>query len=444
MLNPTSYRKFVLVLFAAAITLQQVQTIQAAPGDLDPSFGSAGTFIDSPAYNACYGMYPNALAVQADGKILVAGKVYNQCSTYGYQNDPVNIRRVLLRRYLSNGSPDDGDGSVGGFGMNGFAVDEIFVSPNVYGEAFDVAVQPDGRIVVVGSKATSNGTMAAIWRFTPSGELDTTFSGDGLVTFPTNGTDNGSRKVSVLGNGKILVAGYSGTIQPWGIWLQQLNADGSNDATFGSAGYAYTGLLFEYFDMGLAVNPTTGHIFIGGSTSSGNNGGATVGKRYANGNNFGGFGTVGKVVLPDCIPPSGNVPTYPLSVTDLRFQSTGRLLVSSRLSFGNFAIVPGVHRLMTSGAVDTTFHDPAQPSMCSSITTSASWIRVISNDLFYSSGRRYFPDGSLDAVFNSTAYGSSAQIQSADGKLVFLSMHSVYNPRKSAFDSRVKLSRVLP
>lgn len=438
-----SKTKIYAAFLATTLYFQMAVTITAAPGDLDPTFGNAGTFVDSPSYNACYGMYPNALALQADGKILVAGKLYNQCSTYGYLNDPVNIRRVLLRRYLSNGTPDDGGGSVGGFGMNGFAVDEIFVSPNVYGEAFDVAVQPDGRIVVAGSKATRIGTMAAVWRFTSGGELDETFGTDGLITFATDGTQNASRKLVVLANGKILVAGYSSAAISYFIWLQQLNLDGTIDTSFGTNGKTFTGLNYD-LSIGLAVNTATGDIFVGGATGSGSNARATVGKRYPNGNNFGGFGTVGKSVLPDCVPGPGYVSTYPLTVTDLRFQSTGRLLVSSRMNFGNFSMTPGVHRLMTSGAVDTTFYDPAQPQMCNSIATNATWTRVMPNDLFYSGSRRLFPNGPLDTSFNLTQAGFSTQIQPADGKVLHLSMESVLKANQSAFDSRVKLFRVLP
>src|SRR5687767_8248922 len=104
----------------------------ANPGDLDPTFGTSGTFVDNPSTHPCYGMFPTAFTLQADGKLLVVGKIYNQCSSYGFSNDPVNIRRVLLRRYNANGTPDDGGGTQTEFGTDGFGVAEIPLSVNVY------------------------------------------------------------------------------------------------------------------------------------------------------------------------------------------------------------------------------------------------------------------------------------------------------------------------
>src|SRR6187549_2212287 len=220
------------------------QTAIAAPGDLDPTFGSGGLFTDSPALYACYGMRPEAMALQADGKILVAGMRYNRCA-YGVSNAPISDERVLLRRYLANGTPDDT------FGTLGFAVAQVGGIVNVYGHALGIAVHPDGRILVVGFKSARSGTVPAIWQFTPQGELDTTFGTGGNVTFAAASGYSFALKVAITG-GKILIAGAdsSGVI-----WLRKLNYNGTTDALFNSGTKLETNLSYSHDSPGLVVNP---------------------------------------------------------------------------------------------------------------------------------------------------------------------------------------------
>src|SRR5262249_2841121 len=127
-----------------------------------------------------------SVAVQSDGKILVAG----------YADGAFG-----LARYRGDGSLDtsfDGDGKVT-TGVIGF--------DSNYG--YSMAVQSDGKILVAGA-LYNNGTLDfdfALVRYNPDGSLDTSFDGDGKAT-----TDFGSdfgRGVALQSDGKILVAGYT-------------------------------------------------------------------------------------------------------------------------------------------------------------------------------------------------------------------------------------------
>jgi uncharacterized delta-60 repeat protein len=114
--------------------------------------------------------------------------------------------------------------------------------PAFGGDRSAMALQPDGKIVMVG------GTFAdfVLARFNADGSLDTTFDADGKVTTDmVAGEQEEALAVAVQADGKIIVAGYTGTAGPGGpanFALARYNADGSLDATFGSAGKVVSGV----------------------------------------------------------------------------------------------------------------------------------------------------------------------------------------------------------
>ena len=146
----------------------EAREVPAAVGALDPSFGTAGiartTFggVDAAA----------AVAVQADGKIVVAGST----SVGG---------DFAVARYNPDGSPDAtfaGDGTT--------TVDFGFVADDEAAAA--LAIQDDGKIVVVGTATFSGDQDFVVARLLSDGALDTSFSGDGRARFDFagGGTDN--------------------------------------------------------------------------------------------------------------------------------------------------------------------------------------------------------------------------------------------------------------
>ncbi|WP_225804919.1 DUF11 domain-containing protein, partial [Streptomyces sp. NK15101] len=98
------------------------------------------------------------------------------------------------------------------------------------GIARSMALQPDGKIVSVGYVGSTAFDIGVV-RYNGNGTLDTTFSGDGMVTADFGGTEFGNA-AAVQSDGKILAAGAGGA----GYALLRYNADGSPDTAFGTAG----------------------------------------------------------------------------------------------------------------------------------------------------------------------------------------------------------------
>jgi uncharacterized delta-60 repeat protein len=145
-----------------------------------------------------------AVALQGDGKIIAAG------GGVGY---------FLMARYNADGTLDhsfDGDGLI---------VRDVN-STSGWGLIGDVALQPDGKIVVVGGHDfTAQGIVA---RYNPDGSLDSAFGSGGLVQHPHfAGTIT---NVELQSDGKIVVSG----LRDWR--ASRLNADGSLDTPFAGTG----------------------------------------------------------------------------------------------------------------------------------------------------------------------------------------------------------------
>lgn len=158
-------------------------------GQPDFSFGDGGaTFTGLDGYAA----YGYAAAQQADGRIVVAG----------YAREGTANRQFLVARYDADGHLDPT------FGAGGVSLTDVQLGDEV---ADDVAIQEDGRIVVVGksTRASEDGGYAfALARYLPDGRLDRTFGIEG--TLSTTFTGSGSTAaggVTIEPDGSILVAG---------------------------------------------------------------------------------------------------------------------------------------------------------------------------------------------------------------------------------------------
>jgi uncharacterized delta-60 repeat protein len=176
----------------------------AYPGGLDETFGGLST--NSVGANVmCHAMAP-------DGKIVLAG------------NSGI---AVLVARRLSNNQPDNS------FGGHGSVVVTNLQYPIV---VKSVAVQPDGKIVIGGYADTQPATFL-VARVTAFGQADPTFSGDGFATadLSVNGTDQGE-KVLIQPDGKIILVGSAFLGGDWDFAAARFNTDGTLDATFSGDG----------------------------------------------------------------------------------------------------------------------------------------------------------------------------------------------------------------
>ncbi len=155
-------------------------------GSLDNSFDSDG--IQTTAMGVSIDI-AFSLAIQTDGKIIIAGRTGNGSSASDFG----------LVRYNTNGSLDltfSGDGiQTTDFGFREF------------GKA--ITLQPDGKFIVVGSTDYFGSDDFAIARYNTDGSLDLSFSGDGKQTTSFSSIGDAASSVAIQSDGRIVVAGYS-------------------------------------------------------------------------------------------------------------------------------------------------------------------------------------------------------------------------------------------
>lgn len=184
-------------------------------GALDTSFNGTGKVTTTPS-GSCSGQ-ARALALQADGKIVVAG---TSCPNF------TSTRNFTIYRYNTDGSLDTTFGSSGKVTVNFYAGAS---------EAYAVAVQ-GGSIWVAGYA----GSGFALARLTSSGTLDYSFgSGSGTVTSAVGTSSAFANSLVIQADGKPVLAGYAssgGTV----FALTRYTTNGALDTTFGAGGKVLT------------------------------------------------------------------------------------------------------------------------------------------------------------------------------------------------------------
>ena len=199
---------------ATLLILASATPARAFAGDLDPSFGVAGTtVVFTERFNAEVLVH---MAVQGDGKSVIVGTL-EPLTTEGAENS-------VIVRLAAEGSLDAsfGDGGV--------------VAVEGSGRAFNVMIDDQGRIVIIGLIIGADGTRrVSVVRLLPDGSFDTSFGSDGRVITPPTGVITWS--LALQPDGKIVVAGQA----QWSGFgtravLRRYEADGSVDDTFGHRG----------------------------------------------------------------------------------------------------------------------------------------------------------------------------------------------------------------
>ncbi|MFG2949541.1 calcium-binding protein [Streptomyces adustus] len=188
----------------------------AAPGGLDTSFSGDGKVLTDIADDD----HAEDVAVQPDGKIVSVGSSVDEAVTES---------RFALTRHNPDGTPDTG------FGTGGTVTTAINnMGPSLqWGEAHAVALQADGKIVVVGSswREYDDCCWFVVARYNPDGTLDNTFSGDGRV-FADFASPTEAQDVAIDSSGRIVAAGSFGGEMA----VLRLRSDGTPDPTFGGDG----------------------------------------------------------------------------------------------------------------------------------------------------------------------------------------------------------------
>jgi uncharacterized delta-60 repeat protein len=195
---------------ALALVMGVVAPAHADPGKLDTFFSG-----DGKATSFANGATGYAAAIDAKGRIVVAG------STQNGKPD------IAVARFMPNGSPDTG------FSEDGRVT--IDLGGADYG--FDLALQPDGKIVVAGERDTKTEHTFALVRLMPKGGLDKDFGGgDGIVLTDFGKRYQGANAVVVYPNGNIAAGGFAsnGSTGRWAI--ARYGPRGVLDKTWGKDG----------------------------------------------------------------------------------------------------------------------------------------------------------------------------------------------------------------
>ena len=257
--------------YAYSLTIQNDGKIVLA-GVADSNFAVARYNSDGSPDNSFsggkvttdFGFDDNAqsVAIQSDGKIIVAGWSVNGVDDFTQQP----ISDFALVRYNSNGTPDNsfsGDGKL----TTDFGYDDL---------AKAVTIQNDGKILVAGTRQVynqgDNTSEFALARYNTDGSPDNGFSGDGkqLTTINNNAYGN---SIGIQKDGKIIVGGNTGfeSASSSDFAVARYNTNGSIDNTFGEGGIGiqttYFGSVYKFANP-LVVQSDGKIILAGGSNGN--------------------------------------------------------------------------------------------------------------------------------------------------------------------------------
>ncbi len=245
------------------------------------------------------------------------------------------------------------------FGIGGKVVIPFDLVPGGTDNAHAVAVQRDGKIVVVGGAETLGLDIDfAVLRLEPDGDLDPTFSGDGksIIPFNLSGSfTDSATAVAIQPDGAIVIVGpVDGKKGNIDFGIVRLEADGDLDPTFGSGGMT----TFD-FNLGGVKNDTPrtvalqddGKILVaGGVDGSVGNDDFGVLRLTSGGDPDPSFGLNGIRVVFFDLGGSNDEEVFGMAV-----QPTGEILLAGPVTIGWGNVEMGVVRLLSSSITDTTF-----------------------------------------------------------------------------------------
>lgn len=383
-------------------------------GDLDLTFSVDG--IATAHFPPAGSDLGAAIAVQPDGRILVGGSTQQQTGSTGIT--------MALVRLMPDGSLDNS------FGTAGLVTTTLGSGSTIDDKIFGIAVQPDGGIVTVGTTfVNGGGYQAAILRYNSNGSLDNTFSGDGIrVEDIGTGSDDGFYDVVLQPDGGIVVVGTAQSTAGYDAVVARYLANGTPDGTFSIDGS-------EILDIGGLENrasalalQTNGSIVISGEAGDTFGNSEFMLARYTSvGVLDAGFGTNGVVV--------STLTTGTDWAYDVAVQPDGGIIAAGIVATAAFFGDIGIARYTSNGSLDPTFSTDGWTNVVHGAYSYARSVVLlpdgrmavggISGSLF--GAAMLLPNGTLDAGFSSDGlvslaqgnnpYGNALTLQ-PDGKLL--------------------------
>ncbi len=280
-----------------------------ADGSPDSGFGSGGAAV----FDLGRLSYANAVGVQSDGRIVIAGSQRNDLQTTS----------VLAARLTGGGALDSS------FHGNGLFLQQ-YARSAAYSAVFDLALAPDGKIVLAGSATNGlslsdspEGVDAIAIRLNANGNPDSSFDGDGVAYLPAstrkdqyNQTEPlpGAQGV-VLGGSDVILGGYydETTLKRLAVWA--LDSSGAPDLSFGSGGHTFTPFGNDSAELNALSIAANGDIFGAGDLGSG-----LASPPTGLAAKYGGVGAPPTGAPPTGGPPPGNPPPAVILHLGARFK----------------------------------------------------------------------------------------------------------------------------
>jgi uncharacterized delta-60 repeat protein len=282
-------------------------------GSMDNSFGNGGLVIFDGGTDADMAV---SMILQDDGKILIGGSVYNQFTT---------VDDYAMVRFNADGTPDNT------FGTGGLVTTDFGGN---WDNAYAMAIQDDGKILLAGEAYTEGKRNVGIVRYNPDGSCDCSFASTGFAILSIGSVLDRTRAIALQTDGKILAAGWFNDGLDDQLFLTRFNTDGSSDNTFGNNGVATLdigGKDDRCWDIKVL---TDGKILVSGSNGTPGNNDYLLVKYLSDGtldNNFGSNGIalnnfgINDLALEMLIQADGKILTAGSAFTFelIRFLETG-------------------------------------------------------------------------------------------------------------------------
>lgn len=311
-----------------------------ADGNLDTTFGVGGKtttqFFTSDTYESFE--QANAVALQADGKVIAAGWTVN----------PQGQTVFALARYNVDGTLDSS------FNITGLVTTKLRAEAEANDDYIaDIALQADGKIVVTGWSwdAAAKAYDVATVRYLSNGMLDPTFgsSKNGIVITPIGPSDDGGNGIVIQPDGKIVVSGASCnslncsvTNGNFDFAFVRYNPDGTLDNTFNDDGKGSftTSILIHNDGASRVTLQQDGKIVASGGRAKGDDNYRQMGdfalvRLLTNGQLDTSFGQMGWVKTPIGLDMSG--------AADIAYRPDGKLVVAGAAVYNtvntDFALV---------------------------------------------------------------------------------------------------------
>jgi uncharacterized delta-60 repeat protein len=344
------------------------------------------------------------------------------------QPNTIDVSYGLLDAYalLDPYAPGSLDTS---FGNGGVVTHNNAAGGNSWDYGHSAVLDSQSRILVTGSSSNTAGNLdMTIWRYLPTGALDTTFGGTGYVVHNNaagGNSDDSGQSIALDSTGRILVAGWSrNTAGSYDMAIWRYNLNGTLDTTFGGTGYVVQSNTAGGvgYDTGLSMAlDSSSRILVTGYSYNSTTGNfdMAIWRYNLNGTLDTTFGGTGYVVHNN--GAGGNSDDYGISTA---LDSSGRILVtgySYNNTAGNSDMV--VWRYLPNGTLDQSFgngkgfvvhnnavggnsgdygHSIALDSSGRILVTGYSTMsKPATPDMV---AWRYLPDGTLDTTFGGTGY----------------------------------------